>query len=82
MVFARIRAHVVLPTPRGPQNRKAWANWLLRIAFFRVPVIEICPTTVSNVTGRYLRADTIKLSIMVSKLVYYITVMFANRYFF
>jgi hypothetical protein len=26
MVFAKIRAVVVLPTPRDPQNKKAWAK--------------------------------------------------------
>jgi hypothetical protein len=26
IVFARILAQVVLPTPRGPQNKKAWAK--------------------------------------------------------
>src|ERR1700757_1351066 len=39
MVLARIRAHVVFPTPRGPQNRKACANWLFLMAFFSVLVI-------------------------------------------
>ena len=29
MVLAMIRAQVVLPTPRGPQNRKACAKVLL-----------------------------------------------------
>ena len=62
MVRARIRAQVVLPTPRGPQNRKAWARWSLRMAFFRVPVTASWPTTVSNVAGRYLRALTMKRS--------------------
>src|SRR6202007_737343 len=64
MVLAKIRAQVVLPTPRGPQNKKACAKCLLFIAFFNVLVMELCPTTVSNVAGRYLRADTIKLSIL------------------
>jgi len=36
---------------------------LLLIAFFNVEVIESCPTTISNVAGLYLRAETIKLSI-------------------
>ena len=33
IVFASIRAQVVFPTPRGPQKRKACANWLFFIAF-------------------------------------------------
>jgi len=63
IVFARIRAQVVLPTPRGPQNRKACATWLFLIAFFRVLVIDFCPTTVSKVCGLYFRAETMKFSI-------------------
>src|SRR5581483_2079362 len=62
MVLARIRAQVVLPTPLGPQNKNAWASWLFLIAFFSVLVICCWPTTVSKVAGRYLRAETIKLS--------------------
>src|SRR6478672_10342179 len=61
MVFARILAHVVLPTPLGPQKRNACANWLLRMAFFKVVVICDCPTTVSNVCGLYFLADTMNL---------------------
>ena len=63
MVLAMIRAQVVLPTPRGPQNRKAWAKVLLRMAFFKVLVMEPCPTTVSKVMGLYFLADTTKFSI-------------------
>jgi hypothetical protein len=33
IVFASILAQVVFPTPRGPQKRKACANWLFFIAF-------------------------------------------------
>jgi hypothetical protein len=33
------------------------------MAFLRVVVIALCPTTVSNVEGRYLRAETTKFSI-------------------
>src|SRR5690606_39139433 len=62
MVFARIRAQVVLPTPRGPQNKKACANWLLAIAFFKVVVMCSCPTTALKFCGRYLRAETINFS--------------------
>jgi hypothetical protein len=39
IVFARILAQVVLPTPLGPQNKKACANWLFLIAFLSVVVI-------------------------------------------
>jgi hypothetical protein len=63
MVLAMIRAQVVLPTPRGPQNKKACAKVLLRMAFFNVLVIELCPTTVSKVMGLYFLADTTKFSI-------------------
>ena len=63
MVLAMIRAQVVFPTPLGPQNRNAWASVLLRMAFFRVVVIDCWPTTVSKVTGLYFRADTMKFSI-------------------
>ena len=58
MVLAKIRAQVVLPTPRGPQNRNACGSCPVLIAFFNVCVICSCPTTVPNVDGRYLRADT------------------------
>ena len=59
MVFAKIRAQVVFPTPLGPQNKKAWARCSLLIAFFKVDVIESCPTTESNVVGLYFLAETI-----------------------
>src|SRR4051794_29100064 len=64
MVLARIRAQVVLPTPRGPQKRNACANCLFLIAFLSVVVMCCCPTTVLNVCGRYLRAETINFSII------------------
>ena len=63
MVLAMMRAQVVLPTPRGPQNRKACAKVLLRMAFFKVLVMEPWPTTVSKVIGLYFLADTTKFSI-------------------
>src|SRR5690606_22863703 len=78
MVLANMRAQLVLPTPRGPQNRKACANWLFLIAFLSVPVMCCCPTTVSKVAGRYFLAETIKLSIatkirfsLIKRIVYY-----------
>lgn len=39
ILFAKIRAQVVLPTPRGPQNRYAWASCPRSIAFLRVEVM-------------------------------------------
>jgi len=63
MVFAKILAQDVLPTPLGPQNKKACARCWFLMAFLRVDVMDCCPTTVSNVEGRYLRAETTKFSI-------------------
>ncbi len=37
---------------------------LFFIAFCKVEVMAVCPTTVSNVDGRYFRAETMKLSIL------------------
>ena len=59
MALAKMRAQVVLPTPRGPQKRYACANFPLLTAFFSVVVRADWPTTESKDTGRYLRADTI-----------------------
>ena len=58
MVLAKIRAHVVLPTPRGPQKRKAWASLPLAMAFFSVVVSASCPTTDEKDIGRYFLAET------------------------
>src|SRR5579872_5366903 len=66
MVLARIRAQVVLPTPRGPQKRKACASCLFRMAFFNVVVICACPTTVEKSWGLYFRAETINLSMSIA----------------
>src|ERR1700748_2504994 len=63
MVFASIRAQVVLPTPRGPQKRKACDNCLFLMAFLRVVVICTCPTTVEKSWGLYFLAETMNLSI-------------------
>ncbi len=60
ITFANIRAQVVFPTPLGPQNKNDWASLSFLIAFLRVVVILFCPTTSSNLAGRYLRADTMK----------------------
>ena len=54
-----MRAHVVFPTPRGPQKRYAWANFPDFTAFFKVVVSACCPITESNDKGLYLRAETI-----------------------
>ena len=56
--LAKIRAHVVLPTPLGPQKRYACAILLFNIALCRVAVMCFCPTTSLKLAGRYLRADT------------------------
>ena len=39
IILATIRAQVVLPTPRGPQNNRACAKWLLCMALSKVSVI-------------------------------------------
>src|SRR3990172_7963752 len=56
--FARIRAVVVLPTPRTPANRNAWAMRFCWIAWVRVRVTVPCPTRSSKTLGRYLSAST------------------------
>jgi hypothetical protein len=63
IVLARILAQVVLPTPLGPQNKKACASWLFLIAFFKVVVMCDCPTTVLKFWGLYFLAETMNLSI-------------------
>jgi hypothetical protein len=66
MALARMRAQVVLPTPRGPQNKNAWASCLFRIAFFSVVVICDWPTTVEKSCGLYFLAETMNLFINAS----------------
>ena len=56
--LARMRAVVVLPTPRAPENRKAWPMRPVESAFFSVRVTVDWPTTSSNVRGRHFRART------------------------
>ena len=63
ILLARIRAHVVFPTPLGPVNSKACARWWFFMAFSRVFVIACWPTTSLKVVGLYFRADTMKCSI-------------------
>ena len=53
--FARIRAIDVFPVPRGPAKRYAWRTWSWSIAFRSVRTTASCPTTSSNVCGRYFR---------------------------
>src|SRR5450755_2038086 len=63
IALARMRAQVVFPTPRGPQNKKAWASCLLRMAFLSVVVICDCPTTAEKSCGLYFLAETMNLFI-------------------
>src|SRR5438128_12597544 len=56
--FARIRAVVVLPTPRGPENRYAWPIRSIWIAFCSVWTIGFCPTTSAKTCGRNFLAMT------------------------
>ena len=58
--FARILAQDVLPTPRGPQKRYAWARRLALRDSFRSVVICSCPRSSSNFWGRYFLAKTIE----------------------
>ena len=57
---ARIRAVVVLPTPRGPANTNDCAMRPLLMALASVRVTAGWPTTSSNCCGRHLRASTWK----------------------
>ena len=54
-LLARIRAIDVLPVPRGPAKRYACRTCSDVIAFFSVRTTASCPTTSSNVCGRYFR---------------------------
>ena len=55
---ARIRAVVVLPTPRGPEKTNDWAMRFAAIALRSVCVTPRWPMTSSNRCGRHLRART------------------------
>src|SRR5271169_3133850 len=57
--LARIRALVVLPTPRTPEKMYACATRFELIAFASVRVTCCCPTISLNVCGRYFRAITL-----------------------
>ena len=54
---ARMRAVVVLPTPRGPAKMKDCASRPVAIAFSSVRTTPRCPMTSSNRCGRHLRAN-------------------------
>ncbi len=70
MALANIRAQVVFPTPLGPQNKKACASCLFRMAFFNVVVICDCPTTVEKSCGLYFLAETMNLFITFTSGIY------------
>jgi hypothetical protein len=55
---ARIRASVVLPTPRLPVKRKAWAMRPVDSARVMVCTTASWPTTSWKLCGRYVRART------------------------
>jgi len=55
---ARIRAVVVLPTPRGPEKTNDWAMRLAPMALRSVCVTPRCPMTSSKRCGRHFRART------------------------
>ena len=58
-IRARMRAVVVLPTPRGPANTNAWAMRPLAMALRSVCVTARWPTTSSSFCGRQRRAMTV-----------------------
>jgi hypothetical protein len=58
MALASSRATVVLPQPRGPVNRYAWATRPRSSALASVVVTCSCPTTSSKVCGLHFRART------------------------
>ena len=53
--FARIRASDVLPVPRGPVNRMAWATWPVATALRSVATTASWPTISENVWARQRR---------------------------
>src|SRR5262249_14589385 len=56
--LARMRAALVLPTPRAPVNRKAWCTRFWAMALDRVRATWSWPTSSEKRCGRYLRART------------------------
>ena len=59
IILAKMRAVVVLPTPRGPQNRYACASCPLFMELDSVFAIVSWPISVSKESGLYFLADTI-----------------------
>ena len=57
--LARILAQDVLPTPLGPQNKRAWGIFWLSIAFDNVFTIASCPIISLKSLGLYSEADDI-----------------------
>ena len=56
--LARMRASVVLPTPRVPVKRYAWCRRPVSSALASAVTTCGCPTSWSNALGRHLRAST------------------------
>ena len=56
--LARMRAALVLPTPRAPVNRKAWWTRFWAMALVNVRATCSCPTSSAKRWGRYFRART------------------------
>ena len=52
------------------------------MAFFKVLVMDCCPTTESKVVGRYLRAETTKFSIAVIDAAQRYTFLIRSKVFF
>src|SRR3954469_24468409 len=57
--LARMRAIVVLPTPRVPVNRYAWCRRCCVSALASAWTTCAWPTSVSKLRGLYLRASTV-----------------------
>ena len=55
IAFARMRAVVVFPVPRGPENKYAWPTRPSRTALRNAIVTGCCPTRSLNRWGRYFR---------------------------
>ena len=58
MHLARMRASVVLPTPRVPEKRNAWWSRSASSALTSARATWACPTSCSKLRGRHLRAST------------------------
>ena len=55
IALATIRASDVLPVPRGPVNRSAWATWPVATALRSVATTASCPTISLKVWARQRR---------------------------